>query len=157
MKARTAGLNKGDASLAQDCTEFANRELTRNAKVAFGPFNEFKSKTYSESQNEPETQRAMKAWRACMRSMGFDYASPIEAGSDSQWWAKGDEKASAGEILVAKSDVKCKEKSRLVQHWFRAEKRLELESIRDHSEYFRKLKSANQRYLDNSRAVLARQ
>jgi hypothetical protein len=73
------------------------------------------------------------------------------------WWK--DEKSQIGgeeEIKTATRDVKCKEKSNLVNTWFEAERRLEGQGVRENKEYFQSLAEAKERHMSAVKEVLSR-
>ncbi|UNO39401.1 hypothetical protein [Streptomyces sp. MST-110588] len=89
-----------------------------------------------------------------MREKGYRYADPYAAAGAAKW--NGARTPSALEIATATADVACQQRNRLVTTWFAAEKRIEEEDIRQHREYFRKLRDAKEGNVRAARALLAR-
>ncbi|MEU8984691.1 hypothetical protein [Streptomyces sp. NPDC048309] len=154
MKKRDTQLGESAAQAAGKCRDSADRKLTHDAMASFGKFNELKSTTFSAAENDPEVRRTMKAWGACMRKEGFNYATSSEADGAKKWYRNDNGKASKEEIATAEADVRCKGKTGLVTVWFAAEKRLEEQEIRENRSYFKNLKAANERYLSNARVLI---
>ncbi|MEU6013637.1 hypothetical protein ABZ826_06075 [Streptomyces sp. NPDC047515] len=155
MKTRKSSLPQRANQSAKDCQDQADRTLTHEAKAPFAQFNDLKSETFEAAKRSPEVRQAMQSWSACMKKEGYDYETSWDADQDRRWYAK--DKASREELTTARVDVKCKRKVSLVKVWFSAEKVLEEAAIKQHKTYFAQLKTANRRYLDNARLVLARQ
>jgi hypothetical protein len=108
-----------------------------------------------DSQTEPRVAEVMRAWRNCVRDMGFDYQDPFAAMSDSRWWAEGSTEASSQEIAVAVADVRCKEQTGLVEVWHAAEVQVQEEGIQRHSAYFQEIGAAMEEELAAANAALA--
>ncbi|MGK5630410.1 hypothetical protein [Streptomyces sp. URMC 123] len=137
------------------CVITAHRKLLDDARadVDLKLFNDLGERALAAARDEPDTARALREWSACMRGAGFDYPGPYEAMKDDRWW-KDDTLPTRQEIAVAVADVRCKQRSGLVEAWFAAEKRLQERAIRDHPAYFTALKDAKQRHIATARAVL---
>ncbi|MEW2070986.1 hypothetical protein [Streptomyces sp. NPDC007346] len=155
MKRRFAALDTARARQAEKCQDAAGGELTREAKASFATLNKLKEETYAEAQRAPEVIQAERAWSACMRKSGLEYATPHQASTTPKWGDRSVGKASPDEVTAAVADVKCKHRVKLVAVRFAAEQKLERRAIKDNSEYLRTVAAANARYLANARAVLS--
>jgi hypothetical protein len=107
-----------------------------------GPLQDLSRTSLEGAQREPRVAEAMRSWRDCVREMGFDYRNPFAAVSDSRWWVDGSSGATSEEIAVAVADVRCKERTDLVEIWHATEIRIQEEAIQRHSDYFRRLRAA---------------
>ncbi|MGN9911158.1 hypothetical protein ACTMTJ_26745 [Phytohabitans sp. LJ34] len=128
-----------------------------------------------DAQQVPPVASAMGAWRECLRGMGFDYATPFAAMSDARWWAddaaeasddaaeasgdgagaSGDGAGASGdEKAVAVADVRCKERTGLVEVWHAAEVEIQRKEIRRHPSYFEELGAATEAELAAARQVV---
>lgn len=108
----------------------------------------------ADSQEEPPVASAMGTWRECLRGMGFDYESPFAAMSDARWWADDGAAASRDEKAVAVADVRCKERTGLVEAWHAGEMEIQRKQIRRHSSYFEELGAATEAELAAAHQVV---
>ncbi|MFE3143136.1 hypothetical protein [Streptomyces scopuliridis] len=153
MREREQGLGNVEAESVMDCREKANDELTRNARGKFAHFEDLKSKAHDDALRMPNVRQRMAEWSACMEESGYSYATPKEAYS--KWNSEDAKESSENEVSTARADVKCKDETKLVSVWFSAERMEEEKQERKHATYLRKLKEANQRYLENARILLS--
>jgi hypothetical protein len=90
---------------------------------------------------------AVVRWRDCMAKDGYRYASPFDALGDPRWAvSKAGSQASAAEIAVARSDVRCNVTAGVATTWLAVETPLQRDLIAQH-----------RTELDAGRAVLYRQ
>ncbi len=61
---------------------------------------------FEQAQSDPRVRAVFAAWSACMRVLGYRYATPFAAAEDPRWNMAVP--ASLGEIATAKADVACK-------------------------------------------------
>ncbi len=108
------------------------------------------------SQDEPRVTAAMDSWRNCMRETGFTYQDPFAAMSDSKWWADDSAGPSRDEISVAVADVRCKERTSLIDVWHATEVKIQEELITRYPDYFQQLGASMRHELTAAHAVLAR-
>ncbi|MEV7458284.1 hypothetical protein [Streptomyces rubiginosohelvolus] len=156
MNKRFAQLGQEEIHQAEKCKNSADLKLTQNATASFARFNDLKEDTFSAARRAPGVLRAEKAWSSCMRKAGFTYTNSSQPGSDPKWMERPAGRPSSEEIATAVADVKCKQSVNLVELRFDAERRLEKESIQKYQNYLNGIASANSRYLDNARDVIAR-
>ncbi|MEU5107523.1 MULTISPECIES: hypothetical protein [unclassified Streptomyces] len=121
IRGRLASLSKDAASDAMACQKETDRTLTRGAKTSFAKFNDLKSSRFDAEKRDQSVRSVVSHWSACMKTAGFDYATPW--GAASKWGAEGD--PLEREIATAEADVKCKQQTKMVAVWLSAEKRLE--------------------------------
>ncbi|MGW7412745.1 hypothetical protein [Streptomyces sp. NPDC054863] len=112
----------GRAPLAGEdgCIGAARRQLNGAQLDALGHFLlELTLEADSRSRNDSRAKKATDAWRACMKSAGFNYADPTEPGHDKTMLGKGLPippgaqlpPPSPFEINVAVTDIGCKRTS----------------------------------------------
>lgn len=106
------------------------------------------------SQSDPRVAEATNSWRDCMHRKGLEYQDPLEAMSDSKWWANGSSEPSRQEIAVATADVDCKDQTGLVDVWHTAEVRLQQEEINRDPAFFQTLRTDLNNQLDIANGVL---
>jgi hypothetical protein len=155
--ARSKRLTPDQARAANDpengCSRKADDRLWAGAKPDLDLLNELSAKGLKQSQREPAVQKAVKAWRTCMRERGLRYQDPYGAIGDPAWSAV--ERPTRKEFATAKADVGCKDRSQLVKIWYTAEARIQRAAIDEHVGYFSRLQAAEDQYMDNARSVLA--
>lgn len=151
IRGRLASMPKGATSDVVACQKEADRTLTRGAKTSFAKFNDLKSSTFDAAKRDEHVRNVVSRWSACMKTAGFDYATPW--GAASKWGAKGD--PTKREISTAEADVKCKRQVDVVTVWLAAEKRLQEIEIGKNRPYFDEIRKVNRRYMSNARAVLS--
>ncbi|WAE71308.1 hypothetical protein OUQ99_18935 [Streptomonospora nanhaiensis] len=116
--------------------------------------NGYIGQTYEASREHPEVVRALDGWSTCMRAEGFDYADPLDANGDPAWAET--EEPSDLEITAARTDVRCKEETGLVEVWSAVEEGIQREVIDSHPEDFAGFAQAKEAELDAARSVIAR-
>lgn len=106
------------------------------------------------ARGEPATAKAIRAWSACMRIAGHDYADPFQA--------PGPRLEKTGtvtreEVVVATADINCKRRTNLVGYWFTAEQAFQQLTIGDHATEFERIRRDLRTMVGRARAVLAGQ
>ncbi|TDQ00400.1 hypothetical protein [Labedaea rhizosphaerae] len=109
-----------------------------------------------DSLSDPAVARALNSWRDCMRQATLTYPDPLAAMSDQKWWADQAAGPSKQEILVASTDVTCKNRTNLVEVWYTAETRFQNKVLNQHPGYFKDRRAAMKKELDAAQAVLTR-
>ena len=109
-----------------------------------------------DSLGDPAVAPALTAWRDCLRQAKLTYPDPLAAMSDQKWWADEHAGPSKEEILVAVTDVTCKNRTGLVDVWYGAETRFQDKVLKQHPAYFKGLRAAMKTELDAAHAVLTR-
>jgi hypothetical protein len=99
-----------------------------------------------------EVREATTDWGRCMKTAGFTYNSPLAAIEDLRWDLDSPT-ASAEEIAVATTDVRCKEQTHLVAVRAAVETRIQRQSIAATPTRFATLKRANARIVENAQAM----
>ncbi|MER6290812.1 hypothetical protein [Streptomyces sviceus] len=109
------------------------------------------TQSYEDSLTDPQVTEAFRNWSACMRSSGFRYASPLEPANNKEFQR---EVISAKEKETARADVRCKEKTGLLDIWFKAESALQKAEIDKNSETLRKLVTAHRKKTEAARRIV---
>ncbi|WP_370365462.1 hypothetical protein [Catenulispora sp. GP43] len=105
------------------------------------------------AQNEsPQIRVANSAWSDCMKSMGFSYATPKDAAGDRRW---GSAVPTSSEVAVAVADVKCKQKTNLVNVIAGVYQSYENQAITDHATQLKAIKDWENGQLANAAKVVA--
>ncbi len=78
---------------------------------------------FRQAERDPEVRKVVKAWSSCMAAAGYEYDTPLDAGTDLPTAQKPS--ADAHEKKVALADVACKGKTSLIRVWSTAEARYE--------------------------------
>ena len=112
------------------------------------------SESLQQSQSDPRVAAALSAWRDCVREQGLAYQDPFAAVSDARWWADENAGPSPQELAVAVADVRCKERTGLVDAWQAAEVSIQDGMIAQNADYFSKLSASLQQQLAAAQAVL---
>ncbi|MEV1005062.1 hypothetical protein [Nonomuraea sp. NPDC050202] len=114
--------------------------------------NKHSSQAFAAAQRAPEVVAVIQKWSACMAEAGHRYRDPFAASGDPTWWRS--ERPSARERSVAQTDVRCKEKVGLVSVWVQADRRAQLDTIREHPEDFRMLAASKSASLNAAHTIL---
>lgn len=78
---------------------------------------------FQQAERDPQVRKVVKDWSSCMAAAGYEYDSPLDAGTDLPTARRPS--ADAHEKTVALADVACKEKTSLIRVWSAAEARYE--------------------------------
>ncbi|QXJ20298.1 hypothetical protein AGRA3207_000987 [Actinomadura graeca] len=99
-----------------------------------------KAESFTYSLAHPRLIAAFRAWSRCMRSRGHEVTHPLDAGKGT-----GDDGRTVppAEIALARDDVGCKQRVRLVKTWFDIEAAFQRERIRAHHRELESIRSAN--------------
>ncbi|MEV6810388.1 hypothetical protein [Streptomyces sp. NPDC051129] len=113
------------------CTAQASERLIEKGS-ATGSFSygqlaaDIKADSFRRSLREPAVKAAVRAWAACMSKAGYTVASPV---TDAPYFDLDEPAVSRKEIAMARTDVGCKKRTRLVRVWSQAEARDQREQI----------------------------
>ena len=136
------------------CAEESVRRLTQGAPA---PENEALAKklsldSYRQSTTDSRTMAVFATWSACMKKLGFDYASPRDANNDPQFDTPGPTKH---EIAVATADTRCKKETDVVNVWAAVEKGYQTRAVERNSEALHTIKKMLDAQVTNANAVLS--
>ncbi len=93
------------AALSGDPQKIGNGELVRDINLG----------SYERSRGDARVVKVFRAWSACMKRYGYDYAVPTRApGKDPAFAGPS---ASAAEIALAGKDIACKRETNVVGVW----------------------------------------
>jgi hypothetical protein len=106
---------------------------------------------YEKSLTDPSVKEGFRKWSACMRSSGFRYASPMEPLNSPAFQGQT---VSDKEKETATADVRCKEKTGLLDVWFKAESRIQKADIEKNSGALEKLRKAHQKKAEAARRIV---
>jgi hypothetical protein len=144
-----------DAAYGKDgCATRATQRFPANSRT--DQLSQFDRKSLNDSRHEPSVAAALKVWRECAGQQNLHYQDPLEAASDTRWWADESAGPSAEEKKAAVVDVQCKEKAGLVNAWHTAEARIQEEIIRRNTDYFQRTKTELESQLADANAILSR-
>ncbi|MET8826786.1 hypothetical protein ABZX40_09320 [Streptomyces sp. NPDC004610] len=107
--------------------------------------------SYDESRSDPAVTAAFRKWSACMRNAGFEYDSPMDPLNSPAFQG---EEISAEEKQTAVTDVECKEKTGLLDIWFKAETEIQNAGIKKDSKALEKLRTAHREKVDAARRII---
>ncbi|MFG2098669.1 hypothetical protein [Streptomyces sp. NPDC048612] len=135
------------------CWKKAHGQLLRGVpKVSTALFNRRIREEFTASRKDRAVSAAVRSWSACMKRNGYRAADPLAAAGDDRW-AKSP-RPSRHEIATAQADVRCKQQTRLVTVWDKAEARLQHGVVRRHAAEFRKLAAQKSDWLKAARRVI---
>ncbi|MCL6293167.1 hypothetical protein [Streptomyces sp. 43Y-GA-1] len=83
------------------------------------------NRSWEASRRSPIVTEAAAKWRTCMKSSGFDYATPEAAVADPRWIdsSSSADSPSDVEVATASADVECKKRVLFVEKWYEIESR----------------------------------
>ncbi|WP_328769420.1 hypothetical protein [Streptomyces sp. NBC_00286] len=144
---------------SEGCDKKADAKLGRDVEGNYGPLVGLSQKLLLEALHSPEVSDNLGAWRDCMKGKGYSYSDPYKSIGDRVWWSregagKTGRPSSDREIDTAVADVTCKRTAGLVNAWFVEEARLQRQSLKSDSGYFREIKAYKNSILNSSRAAL---
>ncbi|GFE26967.1 hypothetical protein [Streptomyces nigrescens] len=135
------------------CWKKAHVHLLRGVpKGSTAQFNRRIRDEFTASQQHRAVRSVVRSWSACMKGNGYRYPDPLAAAGDDRW-AKSP-RPSRQEIAVAEADVRCKQETRLVSVWGKAETRIQHDVVRSHAAEFRKLATQKSSWLKAARRVI---
>ncbi|MDX6720058.1 MAG: hypothetical protein QOJ63_2312, partial [Solirubrobacteraceae bacterium] len=141
---------------AGGCYAAAGRALAKGVQPGDGGLlTRLDFASLKQSRSQPRVVRAARAWKACVAGYGLRYDDPDAAISDRAWRLDSRQPTPA-EVHVARVDVTCKARTRLVQTWLGVETRLQRRMIETHAPQFRRIAAAKRAYLANGKRALAR-
>jgi hypothetical protein len=102
------------------CVAEADRRLAALAPPGADPGlgNRLQLESFEASRQDERVRRVFRAWSACMRRAGYDYASPLTVVGDPQFAGN---RPGRHEISVAYTDVLCKASTNVIGIWFTVE------------------------------------
>ncbi|MFF2022378.1 hypothetical protein ACFVW2_11325 [Streptomyces sp. NPDC058171] len=157
IKERRSELTKSEWETSWKCRQEADAHIDRGVNVQQTNYQKFRKQSYEGAQRDPDVVRAVAEWRSCMKDAGFPYASPDAAAEDPRWRQEEGEPSTyraPEEIATAVADVTCKNKVRLVDRRFAAEKAHGQRIIDGNAAYFSELRVARERQLTRARDVI---
>ncbi|MFF4689128.1 hypothetical protein [Streptomyces sp. NPDC001307] len=146
---KQAALNPADG-----CYKRSGDQLAHGNEVDEGLVNKLNSLSLDKALKSPAGARATRSWARCMRERGHPYRDFYAAAEDPRWTRS--DTPSRAERQTAEADVTCKRRVGLVKVLSEQERAIQNRDIREHRDYFARLRSAKDRHLAAARAVLGR-
>ncbi|MEU9000419.1 hypothetical protein [Streptomyces sp. NPDC048551] len=109
--------------------------------------------SFRQSLKDPAVVDVFSRWSACMKSKGYDYATPADARDDPRFIDKN--VVTDLEIKTATADVGCRREHKVEKIWFDVEARMQQQAIKKDQISFESLKKTNQASIDKSSSVLS--
>ncbi|SMC48600.1 hypothetical protein [Lentzea albidocapillata] len=136
------------------CLGQARRELERGVPAAI-PAEELirlDQEMFEQAQRDDRVRQAMANWRKCMADSGYNYTDVWAANNDIRW---DSETPLQVEIDTAKTDVTCRQRTKLVDTWLAVETAYQRRAITERAAQFDALDRGMQVRRDNAAKVLA--
>ncbi|OKK10381.1 hypothetical protein AMK33_14290 [Streptomyces sp. CB02400] len=112
------------------CVGEADRKIA-DGSITAEAAQQVSNEAFIQSQQHPDVVEAFKAWSACMKKSGFDYARPLDASDDPRF---GTREVTPLEIRTATADIACRESTRVARIWFDTEVAIQKETIESRPE-----------------------
>nr|WP_166682429.1 hypothetical protein [Streptomyces sp. 846.5] len=163
MLGRGAAKTSGEPVPAGGCVGEMKRRIVAGGGTYgdSGLVQEVDQASYTDSLTAPRVVAVFRAWSSCMAAQGYRYPTPLDPMRDNSLFAVDASPAagqgatqsqaassggglrnppSARQIAVARADVACKSRTRLVTVWSSVETGLQQQDIRKHAQEFATLK-----------------
>ncbi|WP_244177000.1 hypothetical protein [Streptomyces albus] len=131
------------------CAGWSKRQLKLNESDA-GHVSQLASASLSESRSRKPVKKAITDWSACMKKQGRSAADPYRAME--QGYANGDG-ATEDAIELALDDIDCKERTRLIEVWFKEESAIQKRLIKENKHQLAAVKTRMSEVLAAAKAV----
>lgn len=99
-------------------------------------------------------KKVIEQWSACMKTSGYDYASPDDAVNDKKWQYTG--ARNQDELATAKADVACKHSTNVVGMWWALTAAYEKRYVEKSAEHLANVKKTMDVVLRNSAQIIAK-
>ncbi|MFJ6569556.1 hypothetical protein ACIQNU_19230 [Streptomyces sp. NPDC091292] len=110
------------------CVGWSDSQIGQS-QIDLSLVSELDGQSLTASQRTPAVQGAVSAWSQCMKTKGYDAATPYEA---AEIVGHIDGAPSDEETAVAVADVDCKESTDLVAIWFKEDTAIQKKQIAEH-------------------------
>ncbi|MGC0313913.1 hypothetical protein [Kitasatospora acidiphila] len=94
---------------------------------------------YRQSMTDDRLTTVFRKWSDCMRTKGFSYPTPNDAGNDPRW-KTGGATPSPQEVAAATADSTCRQQTNVIGTWFTVESAYETEAIQAHQQELAKVR-----------------
>jgi hypothetical protein len=128
----TAGTYRGRQIPPGGCGGEARRTLNGTDQIDDSVTDKINFDMYSRSTGDPRVVAAFKAWSACMKRSGYNYAGPMAPGD--AFAAASSAPPTQVEIRTAVTDVACKRSTNVVGIWYAVEVGYEKQAIQQQIE-----------------------
>jgi hypothetical protein len=135
------------------CIGEADRRLAGLAPAGADPRlgNRLQLESFQVSKRDGRVRDAFRAWSACMRRAGYEYATPLTVAGDPQFAGN---RPSQREIAVARADVSCKASTNVIGIWFTVESAYQNAWIGQHATAMRACRDALAAQIRAARALV---
>ncbi|MBJ6641345.1 hypothetical protein H4K36_32280 [Streptomyces sp. DHE7-1] len=134
---------------AKGCVGYAAEKIGKPA-ADFQLVSELNGRSFLESMRVPAVKKAMGAWSQCMKGKGYEAATPTESAE----LVPHTDPASQKEIDVALAEIDCKQRTGLVNVWFKAETKIQKQQITAHRSGLTAAKTENTKALSAAGTAL---
>lgn len=131
------------------CAGWSRQQLKLNESDA-GFVSQLASASLSESRTRKPVEKAIKDWSACMKKRGQSAADPYRAME--KGYANGDG-TTEDAIELALADIDCKEQTRLIEVWAKAESAVQKRLIEENKDQLSAVKKRMGKVLEAAKAV----
>lgn len=131
------------------CAGWSQRRLKLNESDA-GYVSQLASTSLSESRSRGPVKKAIKDWSACMKKQKRSAADPYRAME--QGYANGDG-TTQDAIELALDDIDCKERTRLIEVWFKEESAVQKRLIEEDKDQLAAVRTRMSKALAAAKAV----
>ncbi|MFC9246123.1 hypothetical protein ACFT7S_19590 [Streptomyces sp. NPDC057136] len=119
---------KGKAIHRGGCVGWSDDRIGQST-IDFQLVSELNGQSLTQSMETPAVKQATSAWSQCMKTKGYDVATPYEAANIVPHAEGG---ASKEEITVAVAEIDCKEETGLVAIWFKEDSAIQNKQLAEH-------------------------
>ncbi|MFC6599079.1 hypothetical protein [Kitasatospora paranensis] len=116
----------------EGCYGEARRTLGSATRGVSALVRELSSRSFAESQTQPEVREVFARWSSCMRGQGYDYAAPMDANDDARF-AADPHIVTPLETATASADIVCRRRTGVAEIWFGAESKVQRRLIAENA------------------------
>ncbi len=109
--------------------------------------------SFKESMADRRVRTVFARWSACMTERGYMYATPLAAIGDKAFLEE--EAAGPREVATAEADMRCKQRTGLLNTWFSVESRIQSAMIAKNGPALHRLRSAHAGKVAEAERILA--
>ncbi|MFC8012642.1 hypothetical protein [Streptomyces cinereoruber] len=131
------------------CTGWSKKQIKWDESDT-GLITQLAAKSLSDSRSNEPVKKAIKDWSACMKKQGRSAADPYRAME--QGYASGDG-TTEDAIELALDDIDCKQQTRLIKVWFKAESAIQKRLIEENKDRLVTVKTRMSEVLAAAKAV----
>ncbi|MFI9364379.1 hypothetical protein ACIG5E_25495 [Kitasatospora sp. NPDC053057] len=148
-----ASLPDAERATVYSCRKDAETQLTGGAAFAAASIgDQINSASYKKATADDRVKAAFAAWSGCMKTAGYDYATPIDAYNDPHW--QGSPTADQRELATVQADIDCKQRTNLIGIWYSVDAAYQQQQIQAHQAELDRDRTNEQHQLGEARKVL---